>query len=75
MVAMSRWMSAGVRGQPAARSDSYLSMKTGAMTPMGVRPFVEELVQDAGVGVLGDKAGAEEFEAFGCDFPDDAGVV
>ena len=41
----------------------------------GVRPFVEQLVQDAGVGVLGYKAGAEEFEAFGCYFPDDAGVV
>ena len=40
-----------------------------------MRPFVEQLVQDAGVGVLGYKAGAEEFEAFGCYFPDDAGVV
>lgn len=40
-----------------------------------VGPLVEELVEDAGVGVLGDEGGAEELEAFGGHLGDDRGVV
>ncbi len=40
-----------------------------------VAPFIEELIQNAGVRVLRDEAGAEQFDAHALDFFDEAGIV
>ena len=53
MVAMSRWMSAGVRGQPRGAKRFVFVDEDRGDDADGVGPFVEQLVQDAGVGVLG----------------------
>ena len=41
----------------------------------GVGPFVDELIEDAGVAVLGGEAEAEEFEAHAGDVFDERGII
>ena len=41
----------------------------------GVAPFIDDLFEDAGVGVLRDEAGTEHFEAFAGHFLNDGRVI
>jgi hypothetical protein len=41
----------------------------------GVLPLVDDLFQDARVGMLRNKAGSQEFDTLSGDFFDDGGIV
>ncbi len=41
----------------------------------GVGPFVDDLLENAGIGMLRNKTGAEHFDSFARDLLDDGGIV
>ena len=62
--------------RPASRAELLiLSHQYGSDRSEGMGPFVKELIQDPGIGMLWDKTGSEEFQARGGDFLDDTGIV
>lgn len=40
-----------------------------------VVPFVNQLIEDSGIGMLGNEAGSEQFDAHALDLLDEAGIV
>lgn len=55
--------------------EAIIFREDGRESSARVGPFVDDLLEDAGVGMLRDEAGAEHFDALARDFFNDRGVV
>ena len=55
--------------------EAIVVRENGRESAARVRPFVDDLLEDAGVGMLGNEAGAQHFDAFAGDFFNDGRVV